>query len=95
MFLIKSNPDPRVESVEPNRIAKIAGQTLPTGMDRTDADLSALAVGKGGNKVINADIAIIDTGIDLTHPDLNVFQQKTFVSGARPQVMMTMVMVAM
>ena len=49
--------DPRVESVEPNRIAKIAGQTLSTGIDRTDADLSALAIGKGGNKIINADIA--------------------------------------
>jgi subtilisin len=30
---------------------------------------------------VNADIAILDTGIQLSHPDLNVYRQKTFVSG--------------
>jgi hypothetical protein len=28
---------------------------------------------------VNADVAIIDTGIDLTHPDLNVVQNVSFV----------------
>jgi subtilisin len=28
---------------------------------------------------VNVDIAIVDTGIDLTHPDLNVYREKTFV----------------
>ena len=30
---------------------------------------------------MNADIAILDTGIDMNHPDLNVYAQKTFVAG--------------
>src|SRR5216117_170458 len=30
---------------------------------------------------VNVDIAIIDTGIDLTHPDLNVYRNITFVTG--------------
>ena len=30
---------------------------------------------------MNADIGILDTGVDLTHPDLNVFRQQTFISG--------------
>ena len=42
-----------------------AGQTLPWGVDRIDADLT-WSVSKGtGIKV-----AVIDTGIDLRHPDL-------------------------
>ena len=46
-------------------------QTIPTGIDRTDADLSSAKSGDGTGSV-DADIAILDTGIDLTHPDLNV-----------------------
>ena len=55
-------------------------QTLPTGIDRTDADLSSTKAGDGTGSV-DADIAILDSGIDLTHPDLNVFKQITFVAG--------------
>lgn len=33
-----------------------------------------------GNRTVNADVAILDTGIDLTHPDLNVYNQKSFVA---------------
>ncbi len=41
-------------------------QTLPWGVDRTDADV-AHANGETGS---GADLAIIDTGIDSDHPDL-------------------------
>ena len=30
---------------------------------------------------VNVDIAIVDTGIDINHPDLNVYRHATFVSG--------------
>ena len=33
------------------------------------------------NPTVNADIAILDTGIDLTHPDLNVYNEISFVNG--------------
>jgi subtilisin family serine protease len=42
--------------------------------------LSSTKSGSGFGSV-NADIAIIDTGIDLDHPDLFVHVQKTFVLG--------------
>ena len=56
-----------------------SAQTVPTGINRIDADLSSTKAGDGLGSV-NAGIAIIDTGIDLAHPDLNVQSlQKTYV----------------
>ena len=54
-------------------------QTVPTGVNRVDGDLSSTKSGNAFGSV-NADIAIIDTGIDLDHPDLNVYAQKSLVS---------------
>jgi subtilisin len=71
--------DPRVAYIEQDQRVQ-AFQTLPTGINRVDADLSPARSGDGSGSV-NVDIAIIDTGIDLSHPDLNVYVQKTFVSG--------------
>lgn len=85
--------DPRVARVEPDRVVELgppvgkvqvrdaasatAVETLPTGIDRIDADLNpradASAVG----------IAIIDTGIALTHPELNVAGNVSFVRGTK------------
>ena len=53
---------------------------MPTGIDRADGDLSSTKSGDGSGAV-NIDIAIMDTGIDLDHPDLNVYREETFVSG--------------
>ena len=49
-----------------------SSQDLPTGVNRIDADLSATANINGVDDRVNVDIAIIDTGIDTKHPDLNV-----------------------
>jgi subtilisin family serine protease len=63
--------DPAVRFISPNLKASLTSQTLPTGVDRIDGDLSSTVSGNGGGSVpIN--VAVVDTGIDLTHPDLNV-----------------------
>ena len=71
---------PEVDYVEPDIKVKAFAQSLPTGIDRVDADLSSTKSGDGSGSV-NVDIAILDTGIDLNHPDLNIYSQVTFVSG--------------
>ncbi|MCH8808715.1 MAG: protease inhibitor I9 family protein, partial [Proteobacteria bacterium] len=55
-------------------------QTLTTGVDRIDADLNATASIDEFDDRVDVDIAIIDTGIDLDHPDLNVLTRA--LSGA-------------
>jgi subtilisin family serine protease len=52
-------------------------QKLPTGVDRVDADDNEWADISGGGDGIDADIAVLDTGIGTgkiatAHPDLNV-----------------------
>jgi len=71
---------PDVAYVEPDIKMKAFAQSLPTGINRVDGDLSSTKSGDGSGSV-NVDIGILDTGIDLTHPDLNVYRQVTFVSG--------------
>jgi subtilisin len=72
--------DPRVEFVEQDQKMTIFQQALPTGVDRVDGDRSS-AISGNGIGAVDADIAIIDSGIDLTHPDLNVYRDATFVYG--------------
>ena len=63
--------DARVAYVVEDRDVSIAAQTLPTGIDRIDGELSSTRSGDGTGSV-SVDVAIIDTGIDVDHPDLNV-----------------------
>lgn len=65
--------DPRVASIQPDGMVTIDAQTLPTGIDRVDAELSPTADIDGVDTRVNVDVAVIDTGIDLDHPDLNVY----------------------
>ncbi|NEU57914.1 S8 family peptidase [Halorussus sp. MSC15.2] len=55
-----------VRYVERNGTVHAHAQTLPWGIDRVDADV-VHSNGETGN---GADIAILDTGIDSDHPDL-------------------------
>ena len=65
--------DPRVASVEPDRFVSIAEQASPTGILRAFASLNGgLDIDGVDDLRVDADIAILDTGIDLDHPDLNV-----------------------
>lgn len=72
-----------VAYVEQDQIVTITAQNIPSGIDRIDADRSATASAGNGGGSVNIDIAIIDTGVDLKHPDLNVYKQKSLVSGIR------------
>lgn len=49
----------------------VFAQTLPTGINRVDGELSS-AISGNGSGAVNVDVAILDTGIQPTHPDLNV-----------------------
>lgn len=67
--------DERVVSVVEDTQVSIAAQALPTGVDRIEADLSSTQAGDGSGAVDTA-VAVIDTGVDLDHPDLNVVPGK-------------------
>jgi subtilisin len=64
--------DPRVAYIEPDVVMTAAAQILPTGIDRINADLDATANIDGINAPLDVDIAILDTGVDFNHADLNV-----------------------
>jgi subtilisin len=59
--------NPNVTVVEPDAIATAIADTLPWGVNRIDAEV----VHAGGNTGAGVKVAIIDTGIDYTHPDLD------------------------
>ncbi|WP_276282106.1 S8 family peptidase [Halorussus caseinilyticus] len=69
---------PNIRYVEQNGTMEALAQTLPWGIDRVDAEV-AHANGETG---AGADIAIVDTGIDDDHPDLqgNLGAGESFVS---------------
>ncbi|HKH12207.1 MAG TPA: S8 family peptidase [Rubrobacter sp.] len=73
--------DGRVDYVERDGVMKTVAQTLPWGIDRVDADLSSTKAGDGTGAVSNVNAYIIDTGIDATHPDLNVVGHTNFAGG--------------
>ena len=64
--------NPAVKLVEPDLVMHALGQTLPTGVDRIDGELNGIANIDGTDERVDVDIAILDTGIDINHPDLNV-----------------------
>ncbi|MGP3957637.1 S8 family peptidase [Nonomuraea sp. 3N208] len=70
--------DDRVRWVQPDGVAKISGQAFPTGINRVDAETSPTARVNGVDEPMDVDVAVIDTGVDLDHPDLDVY-----VDGAR------------
>jgi subtilisin len=61
---LRNRPD--VDYVEPDGTFEAIGESLPWGVDRVDANV----VHDDGTTGDGADIAIIDTGIDSDHPDL-------------------------
>ncbi len=64
--------NPFVQAVQRDLEVSLVAQTLPTGIDRIEADLNAISNIDGIDDRVDGDIAILDTGVDMDHPDLNV-----------------------
>lgn len=64
--------DPAVRTIVADGVVQASAQTLPTGIDRIQADVSSTQAGNGSGTVSGPAVAVIDTGIDIDHPDLNV-----------------------
>lgn len=78
----------QIAYVEQDQVVQALGkptpppQVVPTGVARMGADKNPIAhIGDGIDQRVDVDIAIIDTGIDLSHPDLNVVANVSFVPG--------------
>ncbi len=65
---------PAVRWVQRDRAVSVDAQTTPTGIDRANADASPTAAINGVDQRVDADVAVLDTGADLTHPDLNIYR---------------------
>jgi subtilisin len=65
--------DPLVKAMEPDGNISAFGQVIPTGVERVHADVSKTASIDGIEQPrVNVNVAVLDTGIDSSHPDLNV-----------------------
>ena len=74
----KLNHDPRVLAVEPDGRVVPCGQTVPAGILRMGITNFPVAHINGQDNRINVDVAVLDTGIQTNHPDLNVVQWADF-----------------
>jgi len=80
----KLRSDPRVLAVESDGPIHWASQTVPVGVSRMGVDkfpiarINGIDGPNGSNERVNVDVAVLDTGIDLTHPDLNVYRHVGF-----------------
>ena len=68
--------DPDVQAVVPDEIISIAGQSTPIGVRRVNGRESLIADIDGDGPQVDADVAIVDTGIggrdSRQHEDLNI-----------------------
>jgi subtilisin family serine protease len=65
--------NPHVAYVERDQEFSVSSQSLPTGIQRVFAPANeAIGIDGVDDKRVDVDVAVIDTGIDLDHPDLNV-----------------------
>jgi subtilisin family serine protease len=73
---------PFIQYVVPDAPAEIAAQTSPTGVRRIGATTSDTARIDGVDDGMPVGVAVIDTGIMTSHPDLNVVGGVNFVSSS-------------
>ena len=76
--------DRQIAYIEEDQLVRINNDTVAPGIVRVGATLNAKArIDTSNAESVNVDIAIIDTGIQLKHPDLNVFRNVSYVTGVR------------
>lgn len=71
--------DPLVAYLEADGPMAPLEQLVPWGIDRIDADISSAKSGDGLGSVTNVNVYVLDSGVDRTHPDLNVVNHVNFV----------------
>jgi subtilisin family serine protease len=77
---LKRNPN--VISVEPDAEVTAFPQTTPTGVRRIfGPDNPNLDIDGTDDVRINVDVAVVDTGVDQNHPDLNVVARANCLTG--------------
>jgi subtilisin family serine protease len=64
--------DPDVQAVVADERTELTGQSMPTGVARVGGRTSPTAAINGVDERVDVDVAVVDTGIDASHPDLNV-----------------------
>ena len=64
--------NPNVLYVEQDLPITAFAQTFPTGVERIFANDVTLSINNTDDQHVDADVAVLDTGIDIDHPDLNV-----------------------
>jgi subtilisin len=75
--------NPTVAYVEADQVFTVSAQTIPTGINRIFAPGNAnIDIDGTDDKRVDVDVAVIDTGIDLDHPDLNVVGSTNCVSNS-------------
>lgn len=62
----------QVAAIVPDRETRLAAQTIPAGVQRIGTLANTTAKIDGVDDPLPIDVAVLDTGIDPTHPDLNV-----------------------
>lgn len=72
--------DARTAIVEPDVEESVTAQSLPTGIDRVETDLVPAADIDNDGSSVPYHVAIIDTGLDGDHEDLNVAGGRNFTS---------------
>ena len=72
--------DSRVAFVSEDREVTASAQTVPSGVDRMEADLGSQAAGNGTGALSGVSVAVIDTGSG-PHADLNIKGGKNCANG--------------
>ena len=65
--------NPKVKYVATDYVRYAFAQTVPTGIQRIFADTNPnIEINGADDYRVDVDVAVIDTGVDFQHPDLNV-----------------------
>lgn len=73
----------RIEADDPVTVVPItiAAQVVDWGIPRIHADISSTRSGDGAGVVSGVNVYVIDTGVDATHPDINLVNHVNFFPG--------------